>query len=361
MADRGVSLSLASVPRAVRQRYEQRSDRLTRTRSVRDALLSLAGLIGKPVLNQAGEQIGRIVDLVARWDSNQAYPPVTGLIVRVGRRRAWLPFEAVDHVGRDPVRLRTARLDLRDVAAGRGRWSWRRCHRSPACRYRRRAGYPRLGPVPDTGCRGGAAGRRGHRVQQPAAAARPGAVPVPADPEKVIDWADRAGFGSQRGSGPCSCGAAGRCSGCARASWLTCWRTWAGPSAASCWQLVSPETAADALEEMQAEELVQLLRESDTGRGARAAGPDGAGRGRRRAARPATRRAGRSCSPRCPPAGRDRVATLLGYGERHRWRDHDHRPGPRDPGARRSRRSGTGCGRTGSMIEDLDADRGRRR
>ena len=51
MAKRGGSLSLAAVPRAVRQRYGRRSDRLSQARSVRDALISLAGLVGRPVLN----------------------------------------------------------------------------------------------------------------------------------------------------------------------------------------------------------------------------------------------------------------------------------------------------------------------
>src|SRR5450432_3174273 len=73
---------------ALRARYEQRVDRLTALRHVRSELVSLAGLIGKPVLNQAGQQIGYVADVVARWDSNQPYPPVTGLIARVGRRRA---------------------------------------------------------------------------------------------------------------------------------------------------------------------------------------------------------------------------------------------------------------------------------
>ena len=40
---------------------------------------------------------------------------MTGLIVRVGRRRAWLPIDAVEEVSRERVRLRTARLDLREV------------------------------------------------------------------------------------------------------------------------------------------------------------------------------------------------------------------------------------------------------
>ena len=101
---------------ALRARYEQRVERLTALRQVRSELVSLAGLIGKPVLNQSGQQIGHVSDVVARWDSNQPYPPATGLIVRVGRRRAWLPIDAVEEVHRDRVRLRTARLDLRDVA-----------------------------------------------------------------------------------------------------------------------------------------------------------------------------------------------------------------------------------------------------
>jgi hypothetical protein len=41
---------------------------------------------------------------------------VTGLIVRVGRGRAWLPIDTVEEFGRDRIWLRTARLDLRDVA-----------------------------------------------------------------------------------------------------------------------------------------------------------------------------------------------------------------------------------------------------
>src|ERR1700722_16398552 len=101
---------------ALRARYENRVERLTTLRHVRSELVSLAGLIGKPVLNQAGQQIGHVADVVARWDSHQPYPPVTGLIAGVGRRRAWLPVDAVEEFGRARIALRTARLELRDVA-----------------------------------------------------------------------------------------------------------------------------------------------------------------------------------------------------------------------------------------------------
>src|SRR6185437_9278383 len=52
---------------ALRSRYEQRSERLTTMRHVRAALVSLAGLIGKPVLNQAGEQMGARLNREGAW------------------------------------------------------------------------------------------------------------------------------------------------------------------------------------------------------------------------------------------------------------------------------------------------------
>ena len=67
MAD---SRSVPSVS-ALRARYEQRVERLTTLRQVRSELVSLAGLIGKPVLNQAGEEIGKVADVVARWVINE--------------------------------------------------------------------------------------------------------------------------------------------------------------------------------------------------------------------------------------------------------------------------------------------------
>jgi len=43
---------------ALRSRYEQRTERLMTLRHVQAALVSLSGLIGRPVLNQAGGEIG---------------------------------------------------------------------------------------------------------------------------------------------------------------------------------------------------------------------------------------------------------------------------------------------------------------
>jgi hypothetical protein len=51
--------SAGPVVSALRARYVQRTERLTTLRQVKGVLISLAGLIGRPVLNQSGDQIGR--------------------------------------------------------------------------------------------------------------------------------------------------------------------------------------------------------------------------------------------------------------------------------------------------------------
>jgi CBS domain-containing protein/sporulation protein YlmC with PRC-barrel domain len=79
-----------------------------------DSIVSLAGILGRPVTNQTGQEIGRLDDVVARWSDGQTYPPVSGLVIRVGRRLAFVPASAVDRIAHAEVLLRSARLDLRD-------------------------------------------------------------------------------------------------------------------------------------------------------------------------------------------------------------------------------------------------------
>jgi CBS domain-containing protein/sporulation protein YlmC with PRC-barrel domain len=301
---------------ALRARYEQRTERLTTLRHVRAELVSLAGLIGKPVLNQAGEEIGKVADVVARWDSKQRYPPVTGLIVRVGRRRAWLPIDAVEEFGRDRIRLRTARLDLREVARRPGEvelardvvdhqlvdTDGARVIRASDLYLARVAGVVQLVGV-DVGF---------NSLLRRLGPARFRSRPTP---EKVIDWASITSFGSQHGPG-----------GTLQAAEHGLQRLRPGELADLLEDLgrterrdllarLTPEQAADALEEMQEEELVQLLRESDTADAAGLLGrmePDEAADGLRELD-PGERE---ELLAAMPAAARDRVAPLLGYAER---------------------------------------------
>jgi CBS domain-containing protein/sporulation protein YlmC with PRC-barrel domain len=301
---------------ALRARYEQRVERQTTMRHVRGELVSLAGLIGKPVLNQAGQQIGRMADVVARWDSNQPYPPVTGLIVRVGRRRAWLPVDAVEEISRERVQLRTARLDLRDVARRPGEvelardvidhqlvdTDGARVVRASDLYLARVAGVAELVGV-DVGF---------NSLLRRLGPARFRSRPTP---DKVIDWASITSFGSQHGPG-----------GTLQASSRGLQRLRPGELADLLEDLgrterrdllaqLSPERAADALEEMQDEELVQLLRESGTADAAKLLGrmePDEAADGLRELD-PGERE---KLLAAMPAEARGRVATLLGYRER---------------------------------------------
>jgi CBS-domain-containing membrane protein len=93
-----------------------RSERLLAAATVRAAIVSVAGVIGRPVRNQSGDEIGRLEDVVARWSDGQTYPPITGLVVRVGRRLAFVDATAVDQFEHAQVVLRSARLDLRDFS-----------------------------------------------------------------------------------------------------------------------------------------------------------------------------------------------------------------------------------------------------
>ncbi|MFI5271002.1 MAG: magnesium transporter MgtE N-terminal domain-containing protein [Candidatus Saccharimonadales bacterium] len=80
----------------------------------KESLLSVAGLIGSPVLHKDGQEVGTLVDLVCHWDREQRYPPLSGILVKVGRRIVWTPAQEIGSIEARKVHLKTARLDLRD-------------------------------------------------------------------------------------------------------------------------------------------------------------------------------------------------------------------------------------------------------
>jgi CBS domain-containing protein len=66
------------------------------------------------VRHQGGAEIGRLVDVVARWDGVTRYPPVTGIVVRVARRLAFIPASQIGELSHEAVVLSSARVDLQD-------------------------------------------------------------------------------------------------------------------------------------------------------------------------------------------------------------------------------------------------------
>lgn len=111
---------IANPARPIRTARRQRQKRLLAVRSIRDSLISLAGLVGSTAVNEAGDPIGRVSDIVARWDGQEAYPGVTGLVLRIGGRRSFAPMEQVESVTRRGVTLRSATLSLLEFARREG-------------------------------------------------------------------------------------------------------------------------------------------------------------------------------------------------------------------------------------------------
>lgn len=88
--------------------------------SLRDKLISVAGLIGQDVVNQEGQPLGNVVDLVFRWDTKEPYPPLAGIIARVSRRHVWVTARNISTVSATKIELTTAKIDLREFKVRAG-------------------------------------------------------------------------------------------------------------------------------------------------------------------------------------------------------------------------------------------------
>ncbi|MHB1582365.1 MAG: magnesium transporter MgtE N-terminal domain-containing protein [Acidimicrobiales bacterium] len=74
-------------------------------------LVPLSGLVKRPLVDQAGDRIGKVVDLIARIGASP-HPPVTGLVARIAGRDLFVPIRKVE-VEPGQVRFSGNRVDLR--------------------------------------------------------------------------------------------------------------------------------------------------------------------------------------------------------------------------------------------------------
>lgn len=251
----------------VLRRSSDRTERHRVTRAVRAEIISLAGLIGAPVRNQSGQEVGRLVDLVARIHGTEDYPPITGLVVRVGRRRTFLDASTISHVERRAVFLRSSTIDLREfirrpgeVLLGRDVLDHQLVDVDGVQVIRAADLY--VLPV------GSSVRLVGVDVSLQALLRRlgPARTRVRPTPERVIDWADVEPFGDTLTETPSAVrlrdthGALRRLRPGELADLL---EDLGRPGRQEVLASLDPETLADALEEMDPDELAGLLREAE--------------------------------------------------------------------------------------------------
>jgi CBS domain-containing protein len=256
---------------ALRHRFERRSRRLELAREIRESLVSLAGLLGRPVRHRGGEVVGRVTDVVVRWDTDEPYPPLSGVVVKVAARRAFVPASAVASVSQQEVALATARLDLRDFAVREGETALASevlDHQLVDIDGARviRAADLYLATVGEGVRLVGVDVGFGSLVRR----LGPARWRTRPTPEAVIDWASVQSFGPDAGAGGARLARhRGELNTLRPAELADLLEDLGRRERQELLELVNPDTAADALEEMDASELHQLLAETDTARAAR--------------------------------------------------------------------------------------------
>jgi len=236
-----------------------RRDSVLARKSIRDSLVSLAGLIGCPVRNEDGRDIGRLVDVVVRHGEDQ-YPPVSGLIVKVGQRKSFIDGARIAKLTHNEIRLSSTTINLTD--------------------YKRREGESLLdGDVLDhqiVDVNGLRVVRSSDLYLAPLdkeirvvgvdisfvtflRRIFPGALGRRATPQHVLDWSTVASLADTSGVVKTS-GTKSALSQLRPADLADLIEDLAGREQSALIEMLDPDLAADALEEMEDDELQGLLR-----------------------------------------------------------------------------------------------------
>ena len=97
----------------VTKRIVGRRDSVLARKNIRDSLVSVAGLIGCPVRDNDGRDLGKLVDVVVRH-GEETYPAVSGLIVKVGARKSFIDGARISKLTRDEIRLSSTKINLKE-------------------------------------------------------------------------------------------------------------------------------------------------------------------------------------------------------------------------------------------------------
>lgn len=74
-------------------------------------VVHLSSVLRSPLLDRAGERLGRVEDLIVRL-ADGGYPPVTGVKARIGGRELFVPVDRIDSMQPGAVKLSGEKLSL---------------------------------------------------------------------------------------------------------------------------------------------------------------------------------------------------------------------------------------------------------
>jgi len=244
--------------------------RQTRLKELKGSLISVAGISGRKIVNQEGQELGIVVDLVCHWNEKETYPPLTGIIAKVARRKVWISSSIIERITPTQILLGNAKLDMREFKARSGEVCLKeeildhqlidvngaRVVRASDLYVALLGGKTRLVGV-DVGYR-----PLIRRIG-------PSQMRKKAVPDSVIDWATIQSFGGEEGNKQLRLSANRRELRRMRPGELADLLEDLGrPERQELLNVLTPEQAADALEEMEPKELEGLLRESSPKEGA---------------------------------------------------------------------------------------------
>jgi hypothetical protein len=75
-------------------------------------VLHLSSIVGRPLIDQAGDRLGRVRDLIIR-PGEQPHPPLAGLVATIAGRDLFVPMRKVAALEPGRVRFQGDRVDLR--------------------------------------------------------------------------------------------------------------------------------------------------------------------------------------------------------------------------------------------------------
>src|SRR5438445_3861374 len=90
-----------------------------RISAVEKGRVMVTQLLRSPVLNAAGEQVGRVEDFIAKL-ADSGYPPITGLKVGVGGHDVFVGLKFVERLEPNAVKLNISSLDMTEFQRRRG-------------------------------------------------------------------------------------------------------------------------------------------------------------------------------------------------------------------------------------------------